>query len=148
MEIKIIVYLVAGIFWFIFNNKKKVKKDSSKIDLPQPFQTAKAPVITQTVERQIQTKTSDSNRRDKALQDELIRSPKPNSSVSTKKNNFIASETANYDVITTLNLVEIDSNGDYEQNSIGNRIGEDIRNGNIDLRQAVVINELLRPVYF
>ena len=67
---------------------------------------------------------------------------------ATKNKIFIVPKTEKSDATAAFMIIEIDSNVDYEQYSIGNRIGMDIRSGNFDLRQAVVINELLRPVYF
>ncbi len=150
MEIKFLVYLVAGIVWFIFNNKNKIKKDSPTIDdslRPVLAQTSSAQL--QNIDKQASANRIPINSTKKVIQGGMNRNSKGQPPQEGTKNKiFIAPETEKSDATAAFKIIEIDSNTDYEQYSIGNRIGMDIRNGNLDLRKAVVINELLRPVYF
>lgn len=150
MEIKFLVYLVAGIIWFIFNNKNKVKKESTtKDDLVRPVLVETVSTQAQKIDKQSSTYRIPANRTKNVVQNDMIGNSKlqPIQEL-TKKKIFIASKTEKSDATAAFAIIEIDTNVDYEQYSIGNKIGIDIRNGNFDLRQAVVINELLRPVYF
>ncbi len=150
MEIKFLVYLVAGIIWFIFNNKNKVKKESTtKVDLVRPVLVQTSSTQSQNIDKQASANRITINNSKKVIQGGMDKNSKGQPRLEGTKNKiFIAPETEKSDATTAFKIIEIDTNVDYEQYSIGNKIGIDIRNGNLDLRQAVVINELLRPVYF
>lgn len=153
MEIKFLVYLVAGIIWFIFNNKNKVKKESTtKVDLVRSVLVETVSTQAQKNDKQSSTYRIPANRTKNVAQVDLngnlkLQPTKPTKEI-TKREILFASKTEKSDATAAFAIIEIDTNVDYEQYSIGNKIGIDIRNGNLDLRQAVVINELLRPVYF
>ena len=150
MEIKFLLYLVAGIVWFIFNNKNKVKKDTNnKGDLLRPDLVQTISTQAQNIDKQTSTFRIPTKSTKNVAQGGMNRNSKLQPTLEATKNKiFIVPKTEKSDATAAFMIIEIDSNVDYEQYSIGNRIGMDIRSGNFDLRQAVVINELLRPVYF
>jgi len=143
MEIKVLIYIVGGIIWFIYNSKNKIKKDStdnkpSKIDFDDSGKVE--PVIIVKSERP------------ETIFKTKIVSVKPSSkapqikSENVKNTIFFTNETKKMTEGSSLFKLEMEEKIDYEQNSIGNNIGFDIQNGNLDLRKAVIISELLKPV--
>lgn len=161
MELKPILYLLAAITWYFFKkaNADKTEKPItfSKQTPDPPFvKTSKAVLKTssnkpiENKEKGFLSKELASNRKMFNVKTESnkprIKLEKPTAIGKTRRNNAIPDSilSTEYLVIESENA---NTSGDSSK-SIGNIIGDKFRSADYDWKQTMVINELLRPVYF
>ncbi len=145
MEIKVLIYIIGGILWFIYNNKSKLVKNEPNRNpspIPNPVQPTLSKIETDVIKQRKVASQILASSKNQLNENRLKENQK-----TSKNLNSVKPKTEKNDDQVAFLVLEMEANDDYEQKSIGNMIGSDLRNGTIDLRQAMVINELLRPVY-
>lgn len=145
MELKVLVYIVIGIIWLFSKllNTKEQKKKTPVLTQPQPVPVPVAPPV-----RAAPVKKKLPVRATKAA-------PAPvNRSVSLESQTGLeaaAVDRLNRNVLTNRNpdtvlgeVQRIEEDEWQANGSYGSQIASEIKNGTIDWKRAVVINELLR----
>ncbi|MFN0187360.1 MAG: hypothetical protein ACKVQV_01525 [Bacteroidia bacterium] len=146
MEFKVLIYIVIGIIW-LFSKllSAKGKQKEEKSILPESW--------TKPFERQLETVITDTRERKKIKHQEKPK--KLNTSLKTvsekinitegglKRKNSIENDGIMVSQVQILE--EIDDSG---ANEMANQLSYEIRNGKIDWKRAMVINELLKHQHF
>lgn len=146
MEFKVLLYIVIGIIWLfskLLSAKGKQKQEKSLF--PESW--------TKPIERQLETVITDARERKKIKHQEKPK--KLNTSLKTearkinisddglKRDNSIENDEILVSQVQILD--EIDESG---ANEMAHQLSYEIRNGKIDWKRAVVINELLKHQHF
>jgi hypothetical protein len=149
MEVKTLVYLLAAILWFLFKNREEQKKSqTAKNDIPNPKNPTESSIPKVIPYRPFSKPEKPAipfnNKAVSVVQERLDKQNAEKKLIAEIIENKKAERDASF-VQIQLSQIEIKHENDVK--SVGNLIGDDLRNGKIDWRQAVVINELLRPAY-
>lgn len=146
MEFKVLVYIVIGIIWLfskLLSAKGKQKEEKSILpeSWTKPFESQLETVITDTRERKkIKHQEKSKNLKSSVISEsEKINFPEG----GLKRNNSIENDEILVSQVQILD--EIDESG---ENEMAHQLSYEIRNGKIDWKRAVVINELLKHQHF
>ena len=146
MEFKVLVYIVIGIIWLfskLLSAKGKQKEEKSILpeSWTKPFEIQLETVITDTRERKkIKHQEKSKNLKSSVISEsEKINFPEG----GLKRNNSIENDEILVSQVQILD--EIDESG---ANEMAHQLSYEIRNGKIDWKRAVVINELLKHQHF
>ncbi len=146
MEFKVLVYIVIGIIWLfskLLSAKGKQKEEKSILpeSWTKPFESQLETVITDTRERKkIKHQEKSKNLKSSVISgSEKINFPEG----GLKRNNSIENDEILVSQVQILD--EIDESG---ANEMAHQLSYEIRNGKIDWKRAVVINELLKHQHF
>ncbi len=146
MEFKVLVYIVIGIIWLfskLLSAKGKQKEEKSILpeSWTKPFESQLETVITDTRERKkIKHQEKSKNLKSSVISEsEKINFPEG----GLKRNNSIENDEILVSQVQILD--EIDESG---ANEMAHQLSYEIRNGKIDWKRAVVINELLKHQHF
>lgn len=146
MEFKVLVYIIIGIIWLfskLLSAKGKQKEEKSILpeSWTKPFERQLETVITDTRERKkIKHQEKGKNLKSSVISEsEKINFPEG----GFKRNNSIENDGIMVSKVQILE--EIDEIG---ANEMAQGLSYEIRNGKIDWKRAVVINELLKHQHF
>ncbi len=146
MEFKVLVYIVIVIIWLfskLLSAKGKQKEEKSILpeSWTKPFESQLETVITDTRERKkIKHQEKSKNLKSSVISEsEKINFPEG----GLKRNNSIENDEILVSQVQILD--EIDESG---ANEMAHQLSYEIRNGKIDWKRAVVINELLKHQHF
>lgn len=156
MEFKTILYLTAAIVWWLYgsyrNYKKQEQKKAERIPVPEQIpvpkvvkrQTTEIKKVVQPVAKsikQLKPVVAKPNTFQQPVTLESIKSDIPQSSLQSNIDVFDAAVFQTDDTMPQTSTINLQSEKQPE-------LAEEIRSGNIDWRKAIVLGELVRPVYF
>lgn len=156
MEVKTLVYIIAGIIWLIFKNRSEIANKKAKS--PDGIPTSRPKDIETTLEDLI-LPTPKPQRAPVILKDEAQNRkkehiPKPflnvNKNISSKNDQILADFSDGFG----LDKMPNSSTSHTNQNNYGTTLPsdaalviEDLRNGKLNLKQAFVLNEIFNPAW-
>lgn len=146
MEFKVLIYIVIGIIWLfskLLSAKGKQKEEKSLF--PESW--------TKPFERQLETVITDTRERKKIKHQEKSKNLKSSViSASEKKNfpegGFKRNNSIENDGILVSQVQILEEIDEIGANEMAQGLSYEIRNGKIDWKRAVVINELLKHQHF
>ncbi len=146
MEFKVLIYIVIGIIWLfskLLTAKGKQKEEKSILpeSWTKPFERQLETVITDTRERKKIKHQEKPKKSNTALKTESEKINIPEGGL--KRKNSIENDGIMVSQVQILE--EIDGSG---ANEMAHQLSYEIRNGIIDWKRAVVINELLKHQHF
>ena len=146
MEFKVFIYIVIGIIWLFSKllSAKGKQKDEKSIfpeSWTKPFERQLETVITDTRERKRIKHQENPKKINSSSKIELEKIKIPEGGLKRKSSN----ENDGIMVSQVQILEEIDDSG---ANEMAHQLNYEIRNGKIDWKRAVVINELLKHQHF
>lgn len=149
MEFKVVLYIIIGVFWVIFNNYQKIKNQAAERDISKPpaelkpmpsngptvlTKSAPKPTVSQNPSR---TSTTGLAENRKTMVKNVLGS---RTRTSTWQNTIL--EGGSIKPSTSVQFADVEAEG----SSLQNPIAEQIRNA--DFRQAIVLSVILqRPNY-
>jgi hypothetical protein len=156
MEVKTLVYIIAGIIWLVFKNRSEIANKKAKS--PTGIPTAR-PKDIETALEELLLPTPKVQRAPVILKDEAQNRkkehiPKPflnvNKNISVKNDQILSGFSDGFG----LDKMPINGISDTSQNNYGATLPsdaalviEDLRNGKLNLKQAFVLNEIFNPAW-
>lgn len=146
MEFKVLIYIIIGIIW-LFSKllSAKGKQKEEKSILPESW--------TKPFERQLETVITDTRERKKIKHQEKSKNLKSSVISESEKINFPEGglkrkNSIENDGIMVSKVQILDEIDEIGANEMAQGLSYEIRNGKIDWKRAVVINELLKHQHF
>ena len=146
MEFKVLIYIVIGIIWLfskLLSAKGKQKEEKSLF--PESW--------TKPFERQLETVITDTRERKKIKHQEKPKKLSNSSKTESEKINipeggFKRNNSIENDGILVSQVQILEEIDEIGANEMAQGLSYEIRNGKIDWKRAVVINELLKHQHF
>jgi hypothetical protein len=150
MEFKLIIYIIGAIVWAVYNynqNKEKFFKNRPQQQVPN----LNKPVLVEMPKKsnndgpKLPRKLSDNNRTEILESKKVQKTIKNQVFVPTTYQEGPKSEKEFSTKIEYSKLEEFDQDPITE--SVGSLIGNELRSGEVDFSRAIILTEIIRPVY-
>lgn len=150
MEFKLIIYIIGAIVWAVYNynqNKEKFFKNRPQQQVPNLNRPdlVEMPKKSNNDATKLPRKLSNNNRTEILESKKVQKTIKNQVFVPTTYQEGPKSEKEFSTKIEYSKLEEFDQNPITE--SVGSLIGNELRSGEVDFRRAIILTEIIRPVY-